>query len=235
MARTEPLEAACRAATIPLIEDAAQAIGARAGAEGGRRVGSVGLASALSFFPSKNFGGFGDGGMVLTNDEDLARKLRTLRAHGAERKYRHLQVGGNFRLDELQAALLRVKLPHLERWTALRRAHANSYRRALAGLPLGLPPEDPGCVWNQFVVRVPDDRRDALAAFLKERQIATAIYYPEPLHVQPCFESLGYHLGSLPHAEQASREVLALPMYPELTEAAIAHVCSAVQAFCASS
>ena len=178
----------------------------------------MGLGGALSFFPSKNLGGFGDGGMVVTNDAAFARALRALRVHGATSKFHHTVVGGNFRLDELQAALLRVKLPHLPSWTAARRSVARWYEEALAPSPLILPPADPGCVWNQFVVRVPQGRRDELAAHLASRQIATAIYYPEPLHLQPCFAVYGDRAGQFPVAEQAASDVLALPIYPELTE-----------------
>lgn len=229
MARTAPLEAACTRAGATLIEDAAQAVGAVAG--DGRRCGHVGRLTTLSFFPSKNLGGFGDGGAVLTPDAALAKKLRLLRAHGSEKKYHHELVGGNFRLDELQAALLRVKLPHLARWSAARRRVAARYREGLAGTPLGLPPDEPGCVWNQYVVRVPGGRRDALAEHLKARNIATAVYYPEPLHTQPCFAKLGYRAGDFPVAERACGEVLALPMYPELADAQIARVCDAVRTF----
>jgi dTDP-4-amino-4,6-dideoxygalactose transaminase len=226
------LEAACRSRNVPLVEDAAQALDASIeGPDGPRRMGSLGRAAALSFFPSKNLGGFGDGGMVLTNDEPLADRLRTIRTHGAERKYHHSVVGGNFRLDELQAALLRVKLPHVPRWSLERRRVASGYRQLLAETPLGLPPADPGCVWNQFVVRVPEGQRDRLAAHLADQKIATAIYYPEPLHLQPCFRALGHAPGDLPHAERACREALALPIYPELSDEAIERVAAAVKSF----
>ncbi len=210
--------------TLPIVEDAAQAIGTPG-------VGSTGVITALSFFPSKNLGGFGDGGMVLTPDAQLAERLRVLRAHGSKPKYHHLVVGGNFRLDEMQAALLRVKLPHLPRWTAARRKVATAYRRALAGLPLRLPPEDPGCVWNQYVVTVPDGKRDALAKHLTAASITTAVYYPEPLHLQPCFADLGFKAGDFPVAERACGEVLALPIYPELPDEAVDEVAGAVGRF----
>jgi len=228
MARTEPLEAACAAAGVPLLEDAAQAIGARAGSATGRRVGSVGRAATLSFFPSKNLGGLGDGGMVITSDGALAEKLRVLRSHGGKPKYHHVLLGGNFRLDELQAALLRVKLPHLPRWTALRQMLAARYRKGLADVPVTLPPEDAGCVWNQFVVRIPDGRRDQVAKTLADQGIATAIYYPSPLHLQPCFGTLGEKPGSYPRAEAACRDVLALPLYPELPTESVQAVCTAL-------
>jgi dTDP-4-amino-4,6-dideoxygalactose transaminase len=229
--RTGGLAEACAARGIPLFEDAAQAAGARRGAAG-PAVGKLGRAASLSFFPAKNLGGLGDGGMVLTDDAALARQVRLLRVHGSERRYHHELVGGNFRLDDLQSALLRVKLPHLPRWTAQRRAAAARYRENLGDLAgLALPPDDPGCVWNQFVVRVPGDRRDALARALADQGTGSAVYYPTPLHLQPCFAGLGYGRGDLPIAEQACAEVLALPIYPELAPAAIDAVCAQVRAF----
>jgi dTDP-4-amino-4,6-dideoxygalactose transaminase len=241
LARTRPLESAAARWSIPLIEDAAQAIGAWE-SEGGaaRTAGTLGQGAALSFFPSKNLGGFGDGGMVLTRDADLAARLRLLRVHGAASKDQHVALGGNFRLDELQAALLRVKLPHLARWTSRRAAIAARYRDGLAGLASGLapglglalPPADPGAVWNQFVVRVPDGRRDPLRRYLAEHQIASAVYYPTPLHLQPCIDQrLGYRAGDFPRAERASQEVLALPIYPELSFADVDRVCAVAGAF----
>ncbi len=225
VAGTGALSAACASRGIPLLEDAAQAIGAtRAGASRGR-------AAARSFFPSRNRGGFGDGGAVVTDDAALADRVALLRAHGAAARMRHVAVGGNFRLDELQAALLRVKLPHLPRWTERRRAHARRYRAVLAGLPLRLPPEDAGCVWNQFVVRVVDGRRDALASALAARGIATAIYYPTPLHLQPALAALGHRAGDFPEAEAAAGDVLALPVAAELDDAAIERVGAAVRAY----
>jgi dTDP-4-amino-4,6-dideoxygalactose transaminase len=196
-------------------------------------VGTIGRAAAISFFPSKNLGGLGDGGLVVTDDAALAERVALLRSHGARARHDHVAVGGNFRLDELQAAFLRVKLPHLPAWTERRRALAARYRAALddARLPLGLPPADPGCVWNQFVVRVPDGRRDALAAHLAARGIATAVHYPRPLHLQPALADLGHRPGDLPRAERAAAEVLALPLYPELPDDAVARVAEAVRAF----
>jgi dTDP-4-amino-4,6-dideoxygalactose transaminase len=233
IARTAPLAAACAARGIALIEDAAQAIGARGDGErdAGPVVVAAGRAAALSFFPSKNLGGFGDGGMVVTDDARLGAIVRRLRTHGANPKYHHERIGGNFRLDELQAALLRVELPHLQSWSARRRQIAWRYRHGLLGLPLELPPDDPGCVWNQFVVRVPDGRRDALRAHLADRRIATAVYYPEPLHLQPCVGHLGHRRGDYPHAERACGEALALPIFPELADATVDRICGAVRAF----
>jgi dTDP-4-amino-4,6-dideoxygalactose transaminase len=232
VARTPPVEAAAAAAGIPLLEDAAQAIGAFRTDGGVRRgVGAIGRAAALSFFPAKNLGGFGDGGMVLTGDAALADRIHALRSHGAAARGRHETVGGNFRLDELQAALLRVKLPHLPRWTAERRRVAALYRAGLAGAPLALPPADDGCVWNQFVVRAPAERRAALAEHLARRGIVTAIYYPLPLHLQPALAHLGHRPGDFPVAERAAREVLALPIYPDLGDADVARIVDAVRSF----
>ena len=243
VARTGAIATAADTLGIPLIEDGAQAVGAHdaeprdsqacAGAAPPRQavVGAIGRAAALSFFPSKNLGGFGDGGMVLTRDADLAQRLRLLRAHGAVAKNQHVALGGNFRLDELQAALLRVKLPHLPAWTARRRAIASRYRAGLSDLSLGLPPPDPGAVWNQFVVRVPDGRRDALRQHLAEQGVGSAVYYPTPLHLQPCLAGLGLRRGDFPRAERAAHEVLALPIYPELSLDDVDRVCEVVGGF----
>jgi dTDP-4-amino-4,6-dideoxygalactose transaminase len=210
---------------VPIVEDAAQSVGA------GKLRGRVGC---LSFFPSKNLGGFGDGGACYTDDEALAEKLRLLRVHGARPKYVHQLVGGNFRLDTIQAAVLNVKLPHLEGWTAARRRNAERYRALFAATP-GLPPElrlpgdAPGHVYNQFVVRAP--RREALREHLTAAGIGTEVYYPLPFHMQPCFTGLGVREGSFPIAERAAREVLALPIYAELTEAMQAHVVETIASF----
>lgn len=215
----DPLLAIAAEANVPLIEDAAQAIGAT---YQGRTAGSMGLAGCFSFFPSKNLGAFGDAGLVTTSDDGFAERVRLLRTHGAERQYHHRRVGGNFRIDALQAAVLRVKLPHLEAWTEARRRNAARYRRLFqeAGLTgsVVLPEEAPGRrhVYHQFVVRVPD--RDRVKASLAARGVHTAIYYPVPFHLQECFASLGYGAGAFPEAERAARETLALPIYPELTE-----------------
>jgi dTDP-4-amino-4,6-dideoxygalactose transaminase len=232
VARFPNLETVLESDQIPLIEDAAQSIAACGdGSRWGRRVGTIGRAAALSFFPSKNLGALGDGGMVITSDGALAERLRTLRTQGAKPKYHHPLCGGNFRLDEIQAAVLRVKLPRLFYWSERRRQIAGRYRAALTGMPIGLPPEDPGCVWSQFVIRVGNGRRDALGSHLKSKRIATAIYYPEPLHLQPCFAHLGYRPGHFPHAERACSEVLALPIYPELSDQAIDRVVEAIRTF----
>jgi len=209
----------------PVIDDAAQALGAAP---------LDALAACFSFFPSKNLGGFGDGGAVATNDDAFADRLRLLRTHGSRPKYVHHAVGGNFRLDTLQAALLRVKLPHVRRWSDGRRANAERYRRLFSdtrGIPaeLRLPEDAPGHIYNQFVIRAPD--RERLRAHLTAQGIGTEVYYPLPFHRQPCFAELGYPEGAFPHAEAAAREVLALPIYPELAEAQQAEVVSQIAAF----
>ena len=220
---------------IPIIEDACQAIGAEFG---GRRAGSLGTCGALSFYPTKNLGGFGDGGMITTNDGDLATKLRVLRDHGQQPRYYHHFVGINSRLDTLQAAVLGVKLPHLDDWAAARERHADHYeaefnRRGL-GAQIVTPKVADGCrhVWNQYTVRVTAGRRDALQKHLAERQIGSAVYYPVPLHLQKCFAALGYREGSLPATERAAREVLSLPVYPELDAAEQDTVIDAVASYC---
>ncbi len=216
---TPILETATRAG-VAVIEDAAQAIGAR---YHGRSVGSLGALGCFSFFPSKNLGAFGDGGLVTTNDPALAHRVRLIRNHGAEPKYFHKMVGANFRLDALQAAVLRVKLPHLAEWTEARRRNADRYRELLAPLVvkgrLQLPVEPDGCfhIYNQFVIRV--DSRDRLKAGLDARRVGTEIYYPVPFHLQECFSHLGYRKGQFPAAEEAADQTLALPIYGELTEA----------------
>jgi dTDP-4-amino-4,6-dideoxygalactose transaminase len=203
---------------IAVVEDAAQAIGAT---YKGRQVGGIGLCGCFSFFPSKNLGCAGDGGLVTTTDAKIADELRLLRAHGSRKKYHYEIIGTNSRLDALHAAILRVKLPHLQTWAKKRAEHAELYKNLFnkAGLTniLGMPsnPEGREHVYNQFVIRVP--RREELRAFLDCEGIPTDVYYPSPLHVQPAFSYLGYEYGSFPEAEKASTEVLALPVYPEMT------------------
>ena len=221
----DPLLDIARTARLPLIEDAAQAIGAT---YKGRAAGTIGTVACFSFFPSKNLGAYGDAGLVTTEDDRLANRIRLLRIHGAEPKYYHREVGGNFRLDALQAAVLRVKLPHLAAWNERRRANAARYRTLFeaAGLPsrVTLPIQPPGRthIYHQYVVRVP--HRDAVRHHLASREIGTDIYYPVPFHRQECFAHLGYPADGFPHADKAAAEVLALPIYPELTEAQQAHV-----------
>jgi dTDP-4-amino-4,6-dideoxygalactose transaminase len=230
----DPILSIAKERGIAVIEDAAQAIGARDSL--GRIAGTTGEIGCFSFFPSKNLGAFGDAGMVVTNDESLAEKLRTLRVHGGTGKYLYQLVGGNFRLDALQAAVLRVKLPYLLDWTAVRRRNAERYRSLFseAGLldSVILPTDTPGHTYNQFVVRVPE--RDRLQIFLRERDVETEIYYPLPLHVQECFHDLGYREGDFPQAESAARTALALPIYAELTEPQQRYVVSQIAEFYAS-
>lgn len=227
----DPILALARERGLKVLEDAAQAIGA---GYKGRTVGGIGDAAALSFYPSKNLGGFGDAGMVTTNDEATARQVARLRVHGMEPKYHHHEVGYNARLDALQAAVLRVKLRHLPDWTAARREAAERYRdlfdEARLGEVVTPPVERPGRfhVYNQFVIRVPEAARDPLRAHLAGRQVGTEIYYPIPLHLQPCFAALGHRPGDFPHSEAAARETIALPMYPELTEEAQRHVVGSI-------
>jgi dTDP-4-amino-4,6-dideoxygalactose transaminase len=203
---------------IPIVEDAAQAIGAE---ENGSRAGAMSEIGCFSFYPSKNLGGMGDGGFMTTNDDELARKLFALRVHGSEERYYHKWVGLNSRLDGFQGAVLRVKLPYLDAWSDKRKANADRYRALFtdAGLAeeIGLPFERENVrhIYNQFVIRVPG-RRDDLREFLGSNDIGTDIYYPVPLHSQECFAYLGYHEGDFPESERASRETLALPIFPEL-------------------
>jgi dTDP-4-amino-4,6-dideoxygalactose transaminase len=228
----DPLLEAARSVGARVIEDACQAIGAR---YKDRPVGAIGDLGCFSFFPSKNLGGFGDGGLVTTNDPELARRVRVLRAHGSQVKYHHEQIGGNFRLDALQAAVLRVKLPHLPAWARGRRRNAERYRALFrAADPTGrvrLPVEAPDAthVYNQFAIRVP--RRDEVRAFLEANGIGTEVYYPIPFHLQPCFAPLGYPAGAFPEAEAAAAESLALPIYAELTDDQLRCVVDAVMGF----
>jgi len=217
---------------LPVIEDAAQSIGAR---YRGEAVGSLGAMGCFSFFPSKNLGGAGDGGMITTNDQALAERLRLLRVHGSRKKYEYEIVGINSRLDALQAAILRVKLRHLEAWTEGRRRNANRYRVLFADLGLTdhatLPcvPAERTHVYNQFVIQVAG--REALRTFLKERGIPTEIYYPSPLHLERAFQYLGYKSGAFPVAEAASKQTMAIPIYPELREDQQHAIVSAIAEF----
>jgi dTDP-4-amino-4,6-dideoxygalactose transaminase len=216
---------------IPIIEDAAQAIGSE---YKGRRAGSIGQIGCFSFFPSKNLGAYGDGGMLTTNDDALAEKLRALRVHGTKRKYYHDWVGVNSRLDALQAAVLRVKLRYLDSWTAGRQRNAKLYRQKIAELriPVAVPEEQfyqTRHIYNQFVIV--GQRRDELQAYLKEQGIGTEIYYPLPMHVQTCFAYLGYTAGDFPVAERLAKQSLALPVYPELDPESIDYVCQALKRF----
>lgn len=223
----EPLLSIGRKHGVPVLEDAAQAIGAD---DRGRPVGSE-AAATLSFFPTKNLGGLGDGGALLTNDDALASRVKLLRVHGDVGSYRHEILGTNARLDALQAAFLRTKLRHLPAWTEARRALAARYRSALKGTPITLPPnpESARHTYHQFTIRAP--KRDALAAHLKERGIATRIYYPIIVPAQPAFASLGYEPGDHPISERLTEEVLSLPIYPGLTEEQVDRVAREIRAF----
>jgi dTDP-4-amino-4,6-dideoxygalactose transaminase len=213
---------------LRVIEDAAQA---HLASYKGRVVGSVGHVACFSFFPAKNLGAYGDAGMVVTNDDDVAARVRKLRDHGQPQKYIHEMVGYGERLDTLQAAILGVKLRYLEAWTARRRQIAGRYRDLLAALPLRLPYESPdaGAVHSVFVIRTPD--RDRLSVHLGSHGIATAVHYPVPLHLQPAFAEFGYRAGDCPRAERAATEVLSLPMYAELTDAQVDRIAAAIRQF----
>jgi len=219
--------------SIPVVEDAAQAIGAE---EDGVGAGAMSAIGCFSFYPSKNLGGMGDGGFVTTNDDALAKKLLALRVHGSEEKYYHKYVGLNSRLDGFQGAVLRVKLPHLDAWTDKRRANADNYRRLFTDLGLteqiALPVERENAkhIYNQYVIRVPN-RRDELRAYLTEKGVGSDIYYPVPLHLQECFEYLGYKIGDMPESEKAARETLALPIYPEMSSDQQAYVAETIAGF----
>jgi dTDP-4-amino-4,6-dideoxygalactose transaminase len=225
--------AIARRHNLRVIEDAAQAIGAEA--PGGRRAGSMGDIGCFSFFPSKNLGAFGDGGMCTANDDTLVESLRVLRVHGGKPKYHHAVVGGTFRLDELQAAVLTVKLNHLDAWTEGRQRNAATYDRLFraAGLEgaVTLPTRVPGQrhIFNQYVIRV--EERDRMREHLSAANVGTEIYYPVPLHLQRCFAQLGGKEGDCPEAEQAARHTIALPIYPELTEAQLNHVVQTIGRF----
>jgi dTDP-4-amino-4,6-dideoxygalactose transaminase len=233
IADMQPLLQSARHYGLKVIEDAAQAIGAADAA--GRRAGSFGEVGCLSFFPTKNLGAFGDAGMCVTGDATLAERMEILRVHGGRPKYYHALIGGNFRIDELQAAVLNVKLPHLEAWSAARRRNAAYYDaafvRAQPGDAVQTPRALPGGrhIYNQYVIRA--ERRDALRAHLGAAGVGTEIYYPVPLHLQQCFAYLGYRAGDFPHAEAAAQQTLALPIYPELSETQLQYVVDSVAAF----
>ena len=227
----DPLVAAASRKSAVVIEDAAQAIGAE---YKNRRAGSMGHVGCFSFFPSKNLGAYGDAGMLTTSDLGLAERLALLRVHGSKNKYVHEWVGVNSRLDALQAAVLRVKLRYLDQWTAGRQHNAALYRRLLAemNVPVRLPAAASHTtrhIHNQFVVCIP--RRDELRGYLSEHGIGSEVYYPVPMHLQPCFSHLGYKAGDFPIAEELAQTSLALPVYPELPEDDIAYVCETIRSF----
>jgi dTDP-4-amino-4,6-dideoxygalactose transaminase len=215
MADMDPIMKIAARHNLFVTEDAAQSI---TSTYKGKKAGSIGTAGCFSFFPSKNLGGIGDGGMIVTNDEELYHRLLIMRNHGSEPKYYHKYVGGNFRLDPIQAAALLVKLPYLDEWSQARRQNAAYYNEKFKDTVVQTPYVDPDClmIYNQYVIRVP--RRDGLFAHLKEKGIGCEIYYPVPMHLQECFEYLGYKPGDFPESEKAAKEVLALPVYPELTD-----------------
>ncbi len=230
-AEMDPLLELCRRHGAICIEDAAQAIGAE---YHGRRAGSLGELACFSFYPTKNLGAAGDGGLLTTNSDELAGRLRSLRMHGSERRYFHRQVGINSRLDAVQAAILNVKFAYLDAWTAGRERNAEIYRKHLSqqNLPVTLPRPAASTtrhVYNQFVILC--DRRDELQAWLKQSGIGTEIYYPLPLHLQECFAYLGYRQGDFPVSEAAAARSLALPIYAELSEEEIVSVCDAIREF----
>jgi dTDP-4-amino-4,6-dideoxygalactose transaminase len=222
------VKAVCDKHQVWLIEDAAQAIGAE---WEGKRAGSVGDFGCFSFFPSKNLGGAGDGGMIVSRSAEHADRLRLLREHGARPKYFHSIVGTNSRLDALQAAILRVKLRHLDRWSEARAKNADLYDKLFEGSRIGRPYRDPRArhIYNQYVIRA--EKRDELKQWLTDRGVGTEVYYPVPLHLQQCFAGLGYKAGDLPHSEAAAKETLALPIYPELGEERIRYVAQTVREF----
>ncbi|MCL2118093.1 MAG: DegT/DnrJ/EryC1/StrS family aminotransferase [Planctomycetaceae bacterium] len=235
MAEMKILNELVRGRNIALIEDSAQAIGAELE---NRRTGGWGDMCALSFYPTKNLGGAGDGGMVVTNNAEYAAKLRLLRGHGMEPRYYHSLIGINSRLDSYQAAVLNVKLPHLDNWTTMRRQNADRYTELfrdseldeMLGLPATLP--NHRHVWNQYVIRVPNGLRDRMRQELADVKVGTEIYYPLGLHEQECFQYLGYAPESLPETHLATREVIALPIYPELTAGEQVYVVEQIKAFC---
>jgi dTDP-4-amino-4,6-dideoxygalactose transaminase len=235
VAEMDEMLSAARKRGVRVIEDAAQAIGASDAA--GRAAGAVGDAGCFSFYPTKNLGAAGEAGLVTTNDDATAERLRRLRVHGGATEYHHDEVGFNSRLDTFQAAVLRVKLPHLDGWSDARRERAAVYTRLLEGAGLDefvTPPLVlPGArhIFHQYVVRVPGGRRDALLEHLKANGVGTKVYYPVPLHLQPCFAGLGYKEGDFPESERAARETLALPMFPELTRAQQEHVVETLRRF----
>ena len=230
----DPMLQHCRERGLALIEDAAQAMGAR---YKNKMVGAIGTMGEISFFPTKNLGAFGDAGLLLVNDDTYVAKSRRLRVHGMKDRYEHLEVGGNFRIDAIQAAILSVKLPHLNGWHEARRKNAKLYRQLLGEIEqkdfLILPYEDPNAyhIYNQFVIRVPSGRRDALKKYLDEKNIGNMIYYPTPLHLQPCFAYLGHKKGDFPESEKACSEVLALPIHSHITPSEIEQVASAIKAY----
>lgn len=215
MADMDPIMEVAKKHNLAVIEDAAQSI---TSIYKGKKAGSIGTAGCFSFFPSKNLGGIGDGGMAVTNDEKLYERMVMMRNHGMNPKYYHKYIGGNFRLDPIQAAALLIKLPHLNDWSEARRRNAAYYDEKFKGTAVKTPYISPDCItiYNQYCIRVP--KRDEVVAHLRKNNIGCEIYYPVPLHLQECFEYLGYKEGDFPESEKAAKEVMALPIYPELTD-----------------
>jgi dTDP-4-amino-4,6-dideoxygalactose transaminase len=215
MADMDPIMEIANKHGLAVIEDAAQSI---TSTYKGRKAGSIGKAGCFSFFPSKNLGGIGDGGMIVTNNEQFYNRLFIMRNHGSKPKYHHKYIGGNFRLDPIQAAALLVKLPHLDEWSEARRRNAAYYDKKFSGTVVQTPYISADCVsiFNQYVIRVP--RRDEVMAHLRDNKIGCEVYYPVPAHLQECFGYLGYKEGDMPESEKAAKEVLAIPVYPELTD-----------------
>jgi dTDP-4-amino-4,6-dideoxygalactose transaminase len=225
MADMDPIVEIAAKYNLAVIEDAAQSI---TSTYKGRKAGSIGTAGCFSFYPSKNLGGIGDGGMIVTNDEQLYRRMVMMRNHGQTGKYEYKYVGGNFRLDAIQAAALLVKLPYLDKWSQARRENAAYYDEKFAGTVVAPPFVSADCVsiYNQYCIRVP--RRDELVTHLRDKGIGSAIYYPVPLHLQGCFSYVGYKEGAFPESEKAAKQVLALPIYPELTDEMKGYVADAI-------
>ena len=228
LAQMKPIMDIARRHNLAVIEDACQAIGA---GQDGVKAGNFGDCGCFSFYPTKNLGGFGDGGLVTTNSDELAQQIRILRDHGQNPRYFYHVIGGNFRLDGIQGAVLNVKLKHLDRWNEARRKHAALYDRLLAGSPIKTPKIDANnaSIYHQYTVVIPE--RDALQKHLSENGIGSAIFYPKPLHVQDCFADLGYSEGDMPVAERLCREVLSLPLYPELRTEQIEHIAATALKF----
>src|SRR5947209_1320824 len=225
----DPILAFAKWRDLPVIEDNAQAIGA---SYKGRRTGSMGDAACVSFYPTKNLGAYGDAGMVVTNSAEIAVRVRMLRNHGQSAKYLSTEPGWNSRLDEIQAAILRVKLRHLSNWQRARQSLAAEYNRLFSQIPGVMPPLAPDGfehVYHQYTIRI--EQRDALHKFLSERKIGSTVYYPYPLHLQPLYSTLGHKAGDFPHSERAAQEVLSLPMYPELRKEQIARVVETIAEF----
>jgi dTDP-4-amino-4,6-dideoxygalactose transaminase len=228
MADMDPIMEVANKYNLAVVEDAAQSI---TSTYKGRKAGSIGTVGCFSFFPSKNLGGIGDGGMIVTNDQQLYERFFVMRNHGSKPKYYHKYIGGNFRLDPIQAAALLVKLPHLDQWSEARRRNAAYYDEKFKNMIVHIPYINPDCVsiFNQYVIRAP--RRDALVEHLRKKNIGTEIYYPVPMHLQQCFSYLGYKEGSLPESEKAAKDVLAIPIYPELTSQMMDYVAETILAF----